>query len=438
MDAGAAASGARSRGHPPDPGSWLSAGTRVVTSAADPRPRATLRDLTRRDAAWAAGVVAILLVGPWLRFGDAPNPVRVGLAALAGGLILVRRVRPAGVLVATSLLAAAWIAAGHRGIVVAIVVVLALANAAELCRPTVSLPLAALVVAGVHGLTAARGSGSLLSLANFRDVAWFTSATAAGLVMRARRVELAAIEQREADRRAAETERRLAEERDRIARELHDSVGHAVATVSMQADVAARVIDSQPEEAARALRAIAEISRRTLREIRGTLGLLRSAAGEGPVDRDPVPTLDAVDGLFDVLRGRGVEVEVTLGGDLEDVPAAVARALYRVAQEAATNVAKHARGARHVEVVLEAREGATILVVRDDGGAPAGAPEGAPPGGHGLRNMRERARAFGGTVSARRRPGGGFEVLAVAPTGDAHRTGGRRDRRVRTPGAAER
>lgn len=93
MDAGAAASGARSRGHPPDPGSWLSAGTRVVTSAADPRPRATLRDLTRRDAAWAAGVVAILLVGPWLRFGDAPNPVRVGLAALAGGLILVRRVR---------------------------------------------------------------------------------------------------------------------------------------------------------------------------------------------------------------------------------------------------------------------------------------------------------------------------------------------------------
>ncbi|MFF9847223.1 sensor histidine kinase [Streptomyces litmocidini] len=192
-----------------------------------------------------------------------------------------------------------------------------------------------------------------------------------------------------AERRAAE-----AEARNRLARELHDSVGHALSAVTLQAGAARRVLDgdrADPEFVREALAAIEETTRRTVGELDRALGLLRR--GEG-AEEGVGPGLDALEAL---VRGAGPRVVLTVYGDLGAVPEALSREAYRIVQEGLTNAARHAGGAP-VAVRLDART--EELEITMENPLPDRPPVTRPDGGRGLRGIAERARLLGGTAEA--------------------------------------
>ncbi|MGW0467231.1 sensor histidine kinase [Streptomyces sp. NPDC003027] len=208
-----------------------------------------------------------------------------------------------------------------------------------------------------------------------------------------------------ADRLTA-AERRAAElaVRNRLARELHDSVGHALSAVTLQAGAARRVLDSDPEFVREALAAIEETTRRTVGELDAVLGLLRQG-DDGAGGGLPGPDLAALDSL---LRAVGGRAELTVSGELERVPDAVSREAYRIVQEGLTNAARYAGGARvTARVKLHDEE----LEITMENPLPGRAPVVRPDGGRGLRGIAERARLLGGTAEAG--PADGVWRLAV-------------------------
>jgi signal transduction histidine kinase len=245
-------------------------------------------------------------------------------------------------------------------------------------------------------------AGELFSLV-LRNLAFCLLALAAGDAVRSRREAV--------ERAAAASEeqalRRLGEERLQIARDVHDVVAHAMVEINVQAGVAAHLIDRDPEQARSALRHIKAASGDALNDLRATLGVLRRAEGAPPVE--PTAGVEDLEELAGGLRAAGVAVTF----DVEPLPAgasAVQAVVYRIVQEALTNALRHAR-ASTVRVRV-ARDGDAVEVeVRDDG-AGGGGPGGA---GQGLRGMRERAAAIGGTVECGAAPGGGWRVAARLP-----------------------
>ena len=214
--------------------------------------------------------------------------------------------------------------------------------------------------------------------------------------------------EREVAARASDAERRLGEERLRIAREVHDVVAHAMVAINVQAGVGAHLIDEDPAQAREALLHIKRTSGEALTDLRATLGVLRDPEQAAPVG--PSAGLRDLDGVADQLRAAGVEVVVDVD-TVAAVPAPVGTASYRIVQEALTNVLRHA-GAHRVLVVARADEAVLTLVVSDDGGGRAPETTGA---GAGLRGMRERAAALGGTLTAGPADGGGWRVEATLP-----------------------
>ena len=246
--------------------------------------------------------------------------------------------------------------------------------------------------------------GELFSVV-VRNTALCLLAIAAGDVVRTRResVDRLVVQQRE------EAQRRLGEERLRIAREVHDVVAHAMVAINVQAGVAAHRLDQDPEQARTALRAIKDTSGEALTDLRATLGVLRGADAEAPLG--PAAGLGDLDELAAGLRAAGVEVELDVD-DVTGLPGAVQAAGYRIVQEALTNALRHAR-AHHVRVRVAREEGAVRIEVRDDGGAARA--NGAGGSGSGVRGMRERATALGGSLEAGPAPGGGWGVQAELP-----------------------
>jgi signal transduction histidine kinase len=212
-----------------------------------------------------------------------------------------------------------------------------------------------------------------------------------------------ALREAAADQQAA---RHLVEERLRIARDVHDVVGHGLATIALRAGVADHVLEKNPDEAREALQAIRDISRRSLDEVGALLGVLRAGA-----EHAPVPDLDQLPRLVEGLRGAGMPVELDVQGDGNGLPDIVGTAGYRIVQEALTNVARHAgAGARARVTVRRGTRGVEVEVVDDGRGAPTGVRDGG-----GLTGMRERAAAVGGTLDAGTRREGGFRVHASLP-----------------------
>jgi signal transduction histidine kinase len=236
---------------------------------------------------------------------------------------------------------------------------------------------------------------------------WVLAALVWGVAVRARRQTIEALRDRaEAAERSREQEaaRRVAEERLRIARDLHDVIGHSFVTANVQARLAATVMDSEPDRAREALAAIQTTSRDALREIRQALSVLRSTTSP-----TAAAGLDELKHLLEPLRAAGLTVNTTIESKGDDLPVVVATGVYRIVQEALTNVLKHA-AARHVSVRI-LRDGRSVMVeVIDDG-------TGVTPGegGHGLEGMAERATALGGRLEAGPRLGGGFAVTARIP-----------------------
>jgi signal transduction histidine kinase len=206
-----------------------------------------------------------------------------------------------------------------------------------------------------------------------------------------------------------QAERAAAAERARIARELHDIVAHHLSVIVLQA-AGAR---ASGKAGAAALEKIENSGRQALAETRRLLDVLRDPAEETALV--PQPGIDKLDGLAASVRAAGLPVNLVISGDHTPVPAAVNVSVYRIVQEALTNVLKHAGRARADVTVSCAGEAVTIEIT-DDGTREAASP--APAGGHGLAGMRERVAIFGGELQAGPRPGGGFAVRARLPLGE--------------------
>jgi signal transduction histidine kinase len=216
---------------------------------------------------------------------------------------------------------------------------------------------------------------------------------------------------------AAQAERERAAqvraERLRIAREMHDVVAHALAVITVQAGVGRCLADKRPEEAGSALQSIETIGRTAQDELRVVLGLLRD--GEDAAPLAPAPRLADVRELADTVRASGIAVELRMEETDRQLSPSLELSIYRVLQEALTNVVKHAPGARAV-AELTVSAGKVRLDVRDDGGpGTAKASRTAPAAGHGIVGMRERIGAFGGWLVAGPAVGGGFRVTAEIP-----------------------
>jgi signal transduction histidine kinase len=265
------------------------------------------------------------------------------------------------------------------------------------------------VVPAVIGsvLPFADDGGDLVSV-TLRNLALCELALACGYLVWHNRAAMA----REVAAREAEAERRLSEERLRIAREVHDVVAHSMVAINVRAGVAAHLLEHDPDQAREALSQIKRTSGDALTDLRAALGVLRDPDHETPVG--PAAGLDDLDAIAGQLRAAGIEVVVdvdTVGA----VPTPVHSASYRIVQEALTNVLRHA-GARTVSVVVRGDDDMLTIVVADDGTGTGRPSTGA---GAGVRGMRERAEALGGSLRAGPGAEGAWRVEATLPLAPA-------------------
>jgi len=364
-------------------------------------------DAPRRRARWidpviAAGltlfaVLATRLAARLQPMAEPLDPLAYALLVLAPAALAVRTRWPVPVLATVSVTTSVYLSLGYPYGPIMFAYALAVytaATALPIGRAAAAATLA-LACVSVHAFLPIAGAVGLDGLAP--AAAWTAVPFAIGVAVRFSRE--AAVRSR------AERARRIADdERLRVAQEIHDVVGHGLAAITMQAEIALHLMERDPQQAWTALTAISKTSRHALDELRGTLAVVRR--GE---DRAPAPGLDQLPALRDRLAAAGLPVSF-MGTPTTALPAAIDLAAYRVVQEALTNVLRHAGTASATVHIEQTDDGLTVEVTDTGrGGVPA---EG---GGTGLAGMRERVEALGGTLDAGPRAGGGFRVRAVLP-----------------------
>ncbi|MFG3703983.1 sensor histidine kinase [Micromonospora sp. NPDC047670] len=266
-----------------------------------------------------------------------------------------------------------------------------------------AVPMALAFIGQQFGLDTGMTSGDRFGPFDGRDTGWLTLSAIVVLValgyavagLGALAVSMAPVllGPAQAERIAALEARaaRLAE-RNRLARELHDSVGHALTVATLQAGAARELLDRDPEFARRALTAIEEAGRAAMDDLDHVLGLLREPGGGGVA---PQRTLADLDRLVADTRAAGLPVDARCAGDLADLPAAVSREGYRIVQEGLTNAARYGRGP--VTLRLDAHADALELELDNALSRPRRADPGR--GGRGLDGMRERVLLLGGRLT---------------------------------------
>lgn len=202
-------------------------------------------------------------------------------------------------------------------------------------------------------------------------------------------------------------ERSRAEERNRIAGEMHDVIGHAL-TVSLLHVTSARLaLEEDPDEARASLEEAERLGQQSLAEVRQAVGMLREHAST----RAPMPHATELPELVETFRSAGRSVELEVDGDLGTLPTTSGLAVYRIVQEAMTNVVRHASPTATTWVRLQIKPEQTSLTIEDDGGTTI---RGGDSSGVGIIGMRERAEAAGGRLRAG--PSDlGWRVEAVIP-----------------------
>jgi signal transduction histidine kinase len=375
------------------------------------------------DALLGTAVAVGLLTAAIAGIGPGPaasvRPVDVGavaLAAAAAAAIAARRRHPLAVLVVLDAICLAWFAAGYPGLLVGLVPLIACYTLAALRGGrwglAGALPTALLQIVAIRVVLGDTATAGVVPVA----VLLAATASSAGAAVGYHRAVLSAARAqhvREVRSREERARRFAVEERLRIARELHDVLGHTMATISVQAGVGLHVLDQRPGQAREALAAIKGICDEGLADVRTILGVLRADAAEEE-SRAPRNGLGRLTDLLDAAEAGGLRVQVDVDGEPRAVPAPVDLAAYRIVQEALTNVLRHAN-ARTVRVVVEHGPSRLLLRIRDDGST-TGVDTSC---GHGIDGMRERARALSGRLTAAPHPEGGFEVRAELPIPDS-------------------
>jgi signal transduction histidine kinase len=423
----------------------------------------TLREIRERLRAHPHAVDVLLAIGTFgcILLGGATEPhgpdgsphfaqraisgQTVLLAALACGVLALRRRAPLPVLMLTSLISVTALvvdpgtaANSDRQAPLVFAAVIALYTVTNTTDRTTSWRVGAATVVVLTGAGMLFGARPWYAQENLGIFAWTGLAAAIGEAVRNRRAFVAAIRERaeRAERtREEEARRRVAEERMRIARELHDVVAHHIALVNVQAGVASHVMDQRPDQAKQALAHVREASRNALGELQTTVGLLRQS-GESAAPTEPAPGLAVLYDLVDGFRRAGLSVvlsEPPPGEDGRKLSSAVDLTAYRVVQEALTNVQKHVGSGAHAEVGIRRVDGALEITVVDDGAGHAALdgigddrgddldPAETGAGGHGLVGMRERAAALHGECETGPLAGGGFRVHVRLPLETAAR-----------------
>ncbi len=303
----------------------------------------------------------------------------------------------------------AYYAALYPGVFAAAPSLVAIYTAATLGRRRLAIVLATALAVGVGVFVALAaddpdpGGLSLLS-------GWLVAMVVLGEVMKNRRAHLSEVEQRAiaAERTKEEAAlRRAGEERLWIAQELHDTLTHTISVINVQTSVALQALERDPTLTRRALVAVKESGHEAMHELRATLGVLRQADLDGPeVGLARLPR------LVDRAEAAGLPVKTAVIGTRGELSPEVDRAAYRIAQEAFTNVLRHA-GAASITLTIEYGPETIVLSVEDNGETDASTAK----HGMGLIGMRERAVALGGSLTAGPGARGGFAVRAELPTG---------------------
>ena len=424
------------------------------------------------DVALTIVVIATVELFVTTSTGHGQVPLNVEAHLFGGALalpVLLRRRWPLQVLIACSVLLMIYYTVDRRNISPVPLLALPVYDAAVAGALiwAIAVP-AVFMVIGLFVIEASEHYSLAFLFAQLApSVVLLALAVALGELVRGRRklaVETAERLRVADEEREAEAARRVAEERLRIARDLHDTVAHSMATITVQAGSALHVLgdrvprdqDSgdpgsggrnggaglagQAGELHAALTAIRDTSKAALAEMRVTLGRLRGgaqagAAGGGASNSGPPGDasagLDRLSALCDAVTAAGAPVRVETTGDRITLPAAVEQAAYRILQESLTNVLRHAGPDASASVRIGYRPDALTITVADDGGGAASRGRatdavhgtdviaGNGSSGHGITGMRERAAALGGELTVGPRPGGGFEVVARLPVAAA-------------------
>ena len=403
----------------------------------EPRPALSRRAISTDAAAAAVATAAALAAGP-----VPARPLGLLLAALTAAPLALRRVFPLTVFwTVMAAIVAAYYGDSNATLVTFLAVAFAAYSAAVHSRyrgaALLSMPLAAVLVIALFADTAPPIPARATPLLIFIPIMivgntvhrWARRAGDSGARLR----------QAQAGHEAA-TRRALALERARLASEMHDVVTHNVSIMVVQAGAARRVLSADPAEATKALRAVESSGRTAMTELRQLLGLLTPPPGaadaggpagppaapldagsspDGAAGLAPQPGLDELREMVGRVASAGLPVGLHITGTPRDLPPGLGLAVYRVVQEALTNVIKHA-GKPQTEVRLTYEPAALVVQVANDrrpipAAAPApgaGVPRGA---GMGLLGLRERVALYGGDLAAGPQPGAGWLVQARIP-----------------------
>ncbi|MBZ2194942.1 sensor histidine kinase [Occultella gossypii] len=373
------------------------------------------RSLDGVIAALVLGVLILAIVARQPGADDRPlDLLGFGLLVVIAVATFYRQQWPVAVLAVCTTAFFGYYASGYQTVGFELPLVVPIYTVACAGRWRLAALWAAVVTFVAYGSRVQLGQDTLrlVALELPTTVAVFCGAIALGDAVRSRR-ELRAEQHRTvaAVRREAEqsSAQRLADERVLLARDLHDVLGHTVSVVSLHASVAEEaLLAGDPEEALEATRAIQEASGAAMRDLRGTVQVLR---GDTAASLEPVRGLRAIGDVVDRARTAGLEVTQSIEVDPAAVTSAAGLTAYRVVQEGLTNALRHAR-ADHAWVRVCAEPGALVVRVDDDGRGPGTSNE-----GNGLRGMAERVHLLGGSVrTGRRAEGPGFSVCARIPT----------------------
>lgn len=375
----------------------------------------------RRRLVDAAICVPLLLVGlggtgpaGHNQAGNARTPDHLAylLVVLAVAGLALRR-RPAWSLAVTGAALTAYLAAGYPYGPIIFTAPVALGNAAArwpLRRALVVGGAFLLVVLGAVFVKEARTNPPVDAVgAAWLSFAWLAigaGALAVGAAVRVRGESAARV-------RAEQARRAAADERLRMAQDLHDTIGHGLAVIAMQAGVALHVLERDPGQARESMEAVRATSRESLDHLRAQLDALRGT--DDPGARRPAAGLADLPRLIDRVRAGGLTVRLSGLSGLPPVPDAVGATAYRIVQESLTNTLRHA-GTTHAEITIAVSAGRLHITVTDAG--PQSGPmtsNPAEPAGSGIPGMRAQAHALGGTLTAAPGPGRGFTVVAELP-----------------------